>query len=59
MIVGGEKFMWVAYSATWGGMILYLLSLLRRRRKIEVEYDLFIRKVGSSGFENLNKGSAP
>jgi hypothetical protein len=49
MIVGGEKFMWAAYGVTWGGMILYFLSLLKRRKETNEEYDLFIEKVGPGG----------
>lgn len=47
MIVGGEKFMWTAFIATWGGMALYLLSLLKRRNQTDAEYELFVEKVGS------------
>ena len=45
MIVGGEKFMWVAYGAVWGGMGLYLGSLIRRRRAIESEHRVFKRRM--------------
>jgi len=50
MIVGGEKFMWTAYGAVWGGMVLYLWSLIRRRREVELEYDVFKKR--------MSKGSA-
>ena len=49
MSVGGEKFMWAAYGVTWGGMILYFLSLLKRRKETNEEYELFIEKVGPGG----------
>ena len=58
MIVGGEKFMWAAYAATWGGMILYLLSLLKRRGQTDAEYELFIKKVGPEGLGDSDEGSA-
>ena len=45
MIVGGEKFMWAAYGAVWGGMVLYLWSLIRRRREVESEYDVFKKRM--------------
>ena len=55
MIVGGEKFMWAAYGATWGGMVLYFLSLLKRRGQINSEYEAFVKKVGPSGLQGSDK----
>tara|TARA_Y100001934_G_C12138321_1_gene671231 strand:+ start:360 stop:536 length:177 start_codon:yes stop_codon:yes gene_type:complete len=56
MIVGGEKFMWTAYAATWGGMLLYLLSLLKRRRETKAEHELFIDTIGSQGLQEHDEG---
>jgi hypothetical protein len=49
MIVGGEKYMWVAYGVVWGGMVLYLASLFRRRKVAEAEYEVFTRRAGADG----------
>ena len=49
MIVGGEKFMWTAYAVTWGGMVGYFLSLLRRRKAVDEEHAVFVNKVGKAG----------
>ena len=57
MIVGGEKFMWAAYAATWGGMILYFLSLVKRNKETTAEYDLFVEKVGPKGLGSSDDGS--
>ena len=47
VIEGADIFVWLAYSAAWGGMILYGLSLWMRYRAVEHEYDVFIQKIGS------------
>ncbi len=49
MIVGGEKYMWVAYGVVWGGMVLYLASLFKRRNVVEAEYEVFARRAGAEG----------
>ena len=54
MIVGGEKFMWAAYGVTWGGMVFYLMSLLKRRKETDEEYELFIEKVGPEGLRRTD-----
>lgn len=47
MIVGGEKYMWVAYGITWGGMLGYLLSLIKRWRTAKVEHQAFVKQMNA------------